>query len=146
MIAALLMSTVMTHAPLTACDPAGMAPSLDAVVGQTLTYVRSGNAAALLGQMSQAGVAFGGEGPAVPYPVLSEMFAHKAGRYCDLFVCGGRAGKLNGLFNSGKTTKAIDAKHNLATVTLNANTQKELDLGYAWTAQCRWELTSISGL
>ncbi len=146
MIVAVLLMTVVTHTPLAPCPAAQMQASLDPAVAQTLTSVRSGNAATLLAQMSRAGIAFGPDGMLVPYPVLQDQFTKKTGRYCDLFTCKGKAGSLNALFGGGKTDKSIDAKHNRATVVLNGNTQKELDLGYAYTPQCKWELTSIGSL
>lgn len=121
--------------------------SLDQAMGRTLTSVRSGNAKALLEQMSLAGVAFaapvGSQGMRVPYAMLSDQFARREGRYCDLFECKGRAGRLNALFNGGKTQKAIDFKHGQATVVLNGRSPRELDLGYSYNARCQWELTSI---
>jgi hypothetical protein len=146
MFAAVLLMSVVTQAPLKPCPAVQLAPSLDQALARTLTSVRSGNGNALLAQMSRAGVAFGSEGGIVPYAALSDQFSRKSGHYCDLFACGGRTGKLNALFNGGKTDKSIDLKHNRATVVLNGNTQRELDLGYAYTPQCAWELTSIGAL
>ena len=121
--------------------------SLDQAMGRTLTSVRSGNAKALLGQMSPSGVDFaapvGSASVHVPYAMLSDQFARREGRYCDLFECKGRAGRLNALFNGGKTQRAIDFKHGQATVVLNGRSPRELDLGYSYNAQCQWKLTSV---
>lgn len=145
MIAAVVLMSVVTHAAATPCNYAQLQPSLDRAVAETLTNVRSDNAAGLLKQMSHLGVAFGQEGELVPYPLLSEMFSKKTGRYCDLFSCKGKAGNLHDLFGGGPMNKTIDTRHNRASVALNANTQKELDLSYAYTSQCTWELTAIGG-
>ncbi len=146
MFAAVLLLSIVTQAPLAPCPAAQLQPSLDKALAQTLTSVRGGNGSSLLAQMSRGGVAFGAEGGIVPYPALADQFAKKTGHYCDFFVCKGKAGALNPLFTGGKTDKNIDLKHNRATVVLNGNTQKELDLGYAYTPQCTWELTSIGAL
>ncbi len=142
MMAAILLMSVAAMA----CPAAQMGPSLNQAVGQTLTSVRSGNGNALLGQMSHDGVAFGAQGGIVPYVSLVDQFGHRHGHYCDLFVCQGRAGHLNALFNSGRMEKSLDAGHARADVVLNGRTPRELDLGYTYTAQCRWELTSIGAL
>ena len=144
MIAAILLMTINSTAP--ACPAAQMAPSLNQAVGQTLTSVRGGNAARLLAQMSPKGVAFGAEGGIVPYASLANQFDSKRGHYCDLFVCQGKPGRLNGFFNSGKMDRNLDARAGRATVVLNSRTPRELDLGYTYTAQCTWELTSIGAL
>ncbi len=146
MIAAIVLMSVVTHAQAASCNYALLQPSLDKAVAETLTDVKSDNSAALLKQMSHLGVAFGSEGELVPYPVLSEMFTKKTGHYCDLFTCKGKVGGLHALFGSGPMSKSIDTKHNRASVTLNANTQKELDLSYVYTPQCTWELTAIGGI
>ena len=144
MIAAILLMTIAT--PPATCPAAQMASSLNQAVGQTLTSVRGGNATRLLAQMSPRGVAFGAEGGIVPYASLADQFARKRGHYCDLFACSGQAGRLNGFFNSGKMDRNLDARGGRATVVLNSRTPKELDLGYAYTTTCTWELTSIGTL
>ena len=143
MIAAMLLMTVIAQAPMATCPMPPSPISLDQALARTLTTVRIGNASALLAQMSRDGVAFGSQGGIVPYAALADQFAGRRGHYCDLFACGAGAGRLNALFNGGKTQKAIDLKRSRATVVLNGNSPKELDLGYAYTAQCQWELTSI---
>lgn len=146
MIAAVLLITVAALAPAPACPAAQMAPSLNQAVGQTLTSVRSGNGNALLAQMSHEGVAFGAQGGIVSHVSLADQFGHRRGHYCDLFVCQGRAGRFNALFNSGSMEKSLDVRHARADVVLNGRTPRELDLGYAYTAQCKWELASIGAL
>ena len=128
---------------VTACPAAQMGPSLNQAVGLTLTSVRSGNGNALLAQMSRDGVAFGAQGGIVPYVSLADQFGHRRGHYCDLFVCLGEAGRLNALFNSGRMDKSLDVRRARADVVLNGRTPKALHLGYAYTTQCKWELTSI---
>ncbi len=142
MIATILLMSLAA----TACPPAQMGPSLNQAVGQTLTSVRSGNGNALLAQMSHDGVAFGGQGGIVPYAFLADQFSRKRDHYCDLFVCQGRVGHLNALFSGGPMDNSLDAAHARAHVVLNARTPKALDLGYAYTTQCKWELTSIGAL
>ena len=143
MIAAVLLMTIAAIAPTPACPAAQMAPSLNQAVGQTLTSVRGGNGNALLAQMSHEGVAFGARGGIVPYASLADQFGRRRDHYCDLFVCQGRAGRLNALFNSGRMEKSLDVRRARADIVLNGRTPRELDLGYAYTAQCKWELTSI---
>ncbi len=141
MIAPLAAMTLLTSAcaaPCTADDA-----SLDRAVSATLAAVRSNNAGALLDQMSDDGVAFGTDGPLASLKSLSADFAGRSGRYCDLFSCGGQEGNLHRLFEMGQIDKSLDAKHGLAGVTINANSNDELDLSYKFTAQCRWELTGI---
>ena len=138
MIVAILLMSVAA----TACPAAQMGPSLNQAVGQTLTSVRSGNGNALLAQMSHDGVAFGAR-EIVPYASLADQFGGRRGHYCDLFVCQGKAGPLNALFNSGRMDKSLDVGRARASVVLNARTPRALDLGYAYTAQCQWQLTSI---
>ena len=144
MIAAIVFMSVAAQTCPTSPSPI----SLDQAMARTLTGVRSGNAKALLAQMSLAGVTFaapiGAQGMGMPYAMLSDQFDKREGRYCDLFVCRGRAGRLNVLFNGGKTQKAIDFKHGRATVVLNGHSPRELDLGYSYNTRCQWELTSIS--
>ncbi len=144
MIVAALFMTIVAQT----CPALPSPVSLDQAMGRTLTSVRSGNAKTLLAQMSPAGVTFaapiGSQGMRVPNAVLTDQFARRNGRYCDLFVCNGRAGRLNALFNGGKTQKTIDVEHGRAVVVLNGASPRELDLGYGYNAQCQWELTSVS--
>jgi len=139
MIATLLLAALAAQTCPTPPAPA----SLDQAVGHSLTFVRSGNAQGLLDQMGRGGVAFGGQN--VAYAALVDQLSNRRGRYCDLFMCDGKPGRLNLKFTSGKTTRIMDAVNRRATVVLNGKTPRELDLGYAYTAQCRWELTSIGG-
>lgn len=144
MIAAVFLMSVAVQT----CPAVPSPISLDQAMARTLTSVRSGNAKALLAQMSPAGVVFaapvGAKGVGVPYAMLSDQFARRNGRYCDFYACHFQAGRLNALFNGGKTQKTIDFKHSRATVVLNGHSLRELDLGYSYNAQCQWELTSIS--
>ncbi len=143
MIAALLLMTIVAQRPTAACPMPPLPSSLDQAMARTLTSVRSNNAGNLLGQMSHSGVAFGAQGGVVPYAALSDQFANRRGHYCDLFVCGAKAGWLNGLFTGGKTQKTLDIAHGRGTVVLNGHSSRELDLGYIYTRQCTWELISI---
>lgn len=133
--------TLLTSACAQTCTADDV--SLDRAIVATLGAVRGNDAAALLGQMSPDGVAFGTDGPLVSYKTLSANFAGRTGRYCDLFNCGGQEGDMHRLFEMGQIDKSLDAKHGLAGVTINANTNDELDLSYKWSDQCRWELTGI---
>lgn len=72
MIAAIVLMSLAVTASVTACPAVPMASSLGLAVGQTLTSVRSGNANALLMQMSPKGVAFGAEGGIVPHASLRD--------------------------------------------------------------------------
>ena len=144
MVAAWMMMAALAAKPV-ACDPARMAPALDQAVATTLTSVRRLDAAALLAQMSPSGVAFG-QGEVVPMAVLKADFSHRSGHYCDLFVCKGKAGPMMHLFTGGKTDKSVDARHGRASVVLNGNSQNELDLSYAWSVQCQWQLTAMGGI
>ena len=139
MITAIALMTAALRAP--PCPPGPMASSLSQAVGQTLTSVRGGNAHALLAQMSPEGVAFGGG--VVAYAALAGQFGHEVGRYCDLFVCQGKAGRLNAFFNGGKMDRRIDTRAGRAIVVINAHAPRELDLGYTYSAQCKWQLSSI---
>lgn len=136
--------TLLTSACATTCTPDDV--SLDRAVATTLGAVRGNDAGALLQQMSPDGVAFGIDGPVVPYKILSANFAGRSGYYCDLFNCGGREGDMHRLFQMGQIDKSLDVKHGMAGVTINANTNDELDLSYKWSAQCRWELVAVGYL
>ncbi len=138
MIVAIWLATAIAQTCPTAPSPT----SLDQAMGRTLTIVRSGNPHALLAQMSPDGVAFGAQGK-VAYAALSDQFARRTGRYCDLFICNGAVGRLNALFTGGKTVRTFDAANRRATVVLNGRSPRELDLSYAYSARCQWELTAI---
>ncbi|HVZ29682.1 MAG TPA: hypothetical protein VG839_04770 [Asticcacaulis sp.] len=118
--------------------------SLDKAVAATVASVAGNNASGFLAQVSPDGLSFATDGPKVSYAALSSDFAAKTGRYCDLFTCNGKAGAMHHLFVPGKADKQIDAAHALAAVTINANTNNELDLSYRFTAQCKWELTGLT--
>ncbi len=137
MIAALLLAALATQN----CPVASAPAALNQAMGQSLTFVRSGNAKGLLDQMSRGGVTFGTQ--AVPYAALADQLTNRRGRYCDLFMCDGKPGVLNLRFSGGKIQRAIDWANRRATVVLNGKTPRELDLGYVYTAQCQWELSAI---
>lgn len=141
MVAPIAALTLLTSACAATCTPDDA--TLDRAISATLGAVRGNDANALLDQMSPDGVAFGTDGPLVSYKVLSANFADRSGRYCDLFNCGGQDGDMHRLFEMGQIDKSLDLKHGLAGVTINANTNDELDLSYKWSTQCRWELTGI---
>jgi hypothetical protein len=137
MFAALLFVNLAAQTCPVPQAPAALAEAM----GHTLTFVRSGNAKGLLAQMSRGGVVFGTQ--AVSYADLADQLNGRRGRYCDLFMCDGRAGGLNALFTGGKITRTVDMPNRRARVVLNEKTPRQLVLGYAYTAQCTWELTSI---
>ena len=143
-LAPLVAATMLTSACAATCTPDAV--SLDRAISQTLGAVRGNDANALLDQVSRSGVAFGADGPTVSYKTLSSDFAGRTGRYCDLFSCNGQDGPLHHLFEMGEIGKSLDANHGLAGVTINANTNDELDLSYKFTADCRWELTGIGSV
>lgn len=121
--------------------------AVDAAITATITAVRNNDSTGLLAQMSRDGVAFGTDGPLIAYATLSSQFASKTGRYCDLFACGTKGGRLHRLFVSGKVIKQVDAVHGMAAVFINGNTNDELDLSYRLNAKtCKWELTGIGAV
>jgi hypothetical protein len=136
--------TMITQAYGATCSR-DYAASLDGAVRATVSAVRGNDSGALLNQMSRDGVNFGSAGGTASYSALTSQFSQRTGRYCDLFSCNGRQGNLHHLFKSGQTDQSIDTKHALANVTINANTNDELDLNYRFTTSCRWELSGISG-
>ena len=141
MVAPLAALTLLTSACAATCTPDEA--SLDRAIAATLGAVRGNDANALLDQMSNSGVAFGTDGPLVSYKTLAANFNDRTGRYCDLFNCNGQDGDMHHLFEMGQIDKSVDVKHGLAGVTINANSNDELDLSYRWGDQCRWELTGI---
>ena len=118
-------------------DPAS---AIDGAVARTLGAVSGNDADALLNQMSPDGVDINGR---VSYDGLSQQFANRTGRYCDLFSCGGREGDMHRLFHPGPVDKQVDVANGRASVFVNANTNDEVDLSYKWS-DCKWWLTAIA--
>lgn len=143
-LAPLAAMTLLTTACAATCAPDDA--SLDRAISQTLGAVRGNDANAFLAQLSDRGVAFGSDGDVVSYKDLSADFAGRTGRYCDLFSCNGQEGPLHHLFQMGEIGKALDTDHGLASVSIDANTNDELDLNYRFTADCRWEITGIGSV
>ena len=132
--------TTMAACAATSCTPDDA--SLDRAIAATVGAVRGNDPQAFMAQVSREGLAMGTDGPLVSVQALTNQFASRTGRYCDLFNCGGRDGDMHARFQMGPMDKSIDTKHGLASVFINANTDDELDLSYKWSAQqCRWELT-----
>ena len=123
--------------PACAKDPAA---AIDAAVSATLSAVSGNSPRSLLGQVLPEGLDINGT---VAKSDLSQQFAAKTGRYCDLYACAGRTGAMHRLFHSGKIDKQVDVKNGRASVFVNANTNDELDLSYTWSG-CKWWLTAIA--
>ena len=147
----IVMSTIATALALTAVSMTAAAcaatcvpdaASLDRAIAATIGAVRGNDPQAFMDQVSRDGLALGTDGPLVSYQALTTQFAGRTGRYCDLFSCGGKDGDMHARFQAGAMDKSIDAKHGVASVFINANSNDELDLSYKWSAaRCRWELT-----
>ncbi len=143
MALALLGLSVVTPASAQTCRPPTLA-SLDKAIATTVATIKSNDAPGLLQSFSPEGVLFSIEGEAVSLKNLSEQFAAKSGRYCDLFTCKGRTGVLRRKFLGTKINRQLDAKHGLASVFINANSTDELDLSYKFTRHCTWVLSGIA--
>ncbi len=124
--------------------PRDMNGTINAAISATIGAVRGNNSAALLKLISPSGVTIGAEGRQISYATVSAQFAAKTGVYCDLFTCQGRAGAMRGLFAPGKTDTSVDTRNGLASVFINANTDKELDLSFKWV-NCGWVITAMGG-
>src|SRR5690606_25920908 len=96
--------------------------TLDAAISQTREAVRSARTQDFLKLIGPEGLTTGTEGVALSRTDLASELNNRQGLYCDLFICNGRKGRLNGLITSGNASKVISKARNgdvFAVVTLH---------------------------
>lgn len=116
---------------------------LDRTFVETVSFIRSGNAQGLLGQIGPQGLTVGAEGEALSREQVAQAFSARSGVFCTFFSCQGRVGPIGRLVTLIGADKQIDTRHGTALVTIAANTRNEVMLSYKMAIGCRWELNAV---
>jgi hypothetical protein len=118
--------------------------SLAKALSATVSAVRSGNSTAFLSQIGPQGLTIGPDGRGITVTALKDQFSRKTGAFCQIFVCKGTPGPVSRFISTANSQSQIDTKNAKALVIINANTDSELMLSYAFSKTCRWELNAVS--
>ncbi|MDC7682207.1 hypothetical protein PQU92_02900 [Asticcacaulis sp. BYS171W] len=125
------------------------AAGLDQAVAKMQTAVKGSDANGFLALIGTQGLMMGAEGPQATKASLSADFKAKKGAYCELFTCGGKAGRLKTLLSAPNPAKRLNTARNgnvFGIVTLNrGHPTNEAELSFALVS-CKWELTAIGTL
>lgn len=144
--------TVALMLPAAACsaqtcpDPA---TTIDQAVNKAQSALRGNDATAFMSLIGADGLTLGSEGMAMGRDELGGELKARNGVYCDLFTCGGKAGRLKQLITKGPTSTRMNKARNgnvFAIVTINrGHATDEVELHFAFV-NCRWELMAIGTL